>query len=102
MLREKMNRMLYKIVKFCHKMEWGFCITVNEDFILLGDDAVSAGTQFPLFCGNQSTYQQTVVHPKLRIVIFLEGETGQKAQSLKLLMKVKEEEEEEEEEKRSG
>ena len=99
MLREKMNRMLYKIVKFCHRMEWGFCISVTEDSILQGDDAVSVGTQFPLFCGNKSTYQQTVGHPKLRMMIFLEGETGQKAQSLKLLMMMMKEEEEE---KRSG
>jgi hypothetical protein len=48
------------------------------------------GTQFPLFCGNKSTYQQTVGHPKLRMMIFLEGETGKKAQSLKLLMMMKE------------
>jgi hypothetical protein len=66
--------------------------------ILLADDAVSVGTQFPLFCGNKSAYQQTVGHPKLRMMIFLEGETGQKAQSLKLMMMMMEEEEE----KRSG
>lgn len=58
---------------------------------------MSVGTQFPLFYGYKSTYQQTVGHPKLRMMIFLEGETGQKAQSLKLLMMM-----EEEEEKQSG
>jgi len=59
---------------------------------------VSVGTQFPVFCGNKSTYQRTVGRPKLRMTIFLDSETGQKAQSLKLLMLIKEQEEE----KRSG
>jgi len=54
------------------------------------------GTQFPLFCGNKSTYQQTAGNPKPRMMIFLEGETGQKVQSLKLLMMMKEVEEQEE------
>lgn len=64
--------------------------------ILLGDYAVSVGNQFPLFCVNKSTYEQTVGNPHLRMMIFLEDETGQKAQSLKLLMT------EEEEENQSG
>ena len=55
---------------------------------------MSVGTQFPLFCDNKSTYQQTVGHPKLRIMIFLEGETGQKSQSLELMMMMMKEEEE--------
>jgi hypothetical protein len=59
-------------------MEWGLCISVTEDSILLGDDAVSVGTQFPVFCGNKSTFQRTAGHPKLRMTIFLDGEKAKR------------------------